>query len=187
MFFAFIITAILVIIPISATLTTEEKCTYDITCSLEAVLENNVYDEKLIFTKGVQEIEIISNEIDEFAYWKDCEIVDFKFLHSFETGNITHALFEVLGSNNQYGYMIYDCVHLESDSFSAAESPYNGTDIIISREKFNAEIGSDQLYYFYAPMTYGVGVLNDDEISIYNVECIKTKKFDEVVCKTKFN
>ena len=142
-----------------------------------SVLATTTFNEKSVLSKGLAEIEIIATDIPEFNYWKNADLVEFRWLHSFETGLITHALFEIIGENGQHGYMIYDCEREESSSFSATASPYAlGEESLRTRS-----LTSDKNYYFYAPMTYGYGILNDESlIDIYDIyELIADKDLNE--------
>ena len=131
------------------------------------ILTAATFDEQAVLDKGLDEIDVIAAGIEEFQYWQNAEIVDFKWLHSFKTGFITHALFEIVGENGKHGYMIYDCEEESSSSFSASASPY-----ALFEESVQAgSLASDNNgYYFYAPMTYGYGVFNDkEELDIYDI------------------
>ena len=140
------------------------------------ILATEVFDEKLVFSEGLAEIEGIATNIDEFSYWKNGVVVDFKWLHSFETGLITHALFEIIGENGQHGYMIYDCEREESSSFSATASPYT-----LAEEALQTRSLTNNNYYFYSPMAYGCGVLNDNDlVDIYDIYSLITdEELDE--------
>lgn len=131
-----------------------------------SILTTTTFNEKAVLSKGLAEIEVISTDIPEFNYWKNADLVEFKWLHSFETGLITHALFEIIGENGQHGYMIYDCEREESSSFSATASPYT----LVEESLQTRSLTSDKNYYFYAPMTYGCGILNNENlIDIYDI------------------
>lgn len=131
------------------------------------ILTAATFDEQVVFDKGLDEIDVIAAGIEEFQYWHNADIVDFKWLHSFKTGFITHALFEIVGENGKHGYMIYDCEEESSSSFSASASPY----ALFEESVQVGSLASDNNgYYFYAPMTYGYGVLNDNErLDIYDI------------------
>ena len=131
-----------------------------------SILTSTTFNEKAVLSKGLAEIEVISTDIPEFNYWKNADLVEFRWLHSFETGLITYALFEIIGENGQHGYMIYDCEREVSSSFSATASPYT----LVEESLQTRSLTSDKNYYFYAPMTYGCGILNNENlIDIYDI------------------
>ena len=140
--------------------------------NIRNILNTNEYDSEIILKKGIDSITVIAEGVDECAYWKDSEIINFEFLHSFQTGKTVYALFDILGTNGQYGYIIYDCVKDEANSFSASKSPYK----LLGENENNVtmpDITGKETYLFYAPMSYGYGVLDEnDRIDIYDINGI---------------
>ena len=173
-------------------ITTEESISSAVNpkTNLESILETVSYDAKTVYLDGLQAIEAISRDIEEFNYWENGEIVDFKLLRSFETGYVTHALFEILGANGQYGYLIYDCENHEADSFSASESPYKLADDAIRSDTdihITGSIVKTEPYYFYAPMSYGYGVINASGLmDIYNIRNMVSGTKAEVLTNVSF-
>jgi hypothetical protein len=151
-----------------------------------SILATTTFNEKTVLSKGLAEIEVIAADIPEFYYWKNADLVEFRWLHSFETGLITHALFEIIGENGQHGYMIYDCEREESSSFSATASPYT----LVEESLQTKSLTSDKNYYFYAPMTYGYGILNDESLidiyDIYGLIADKELKEDNILRSISF-
>lgn len=144
-------------VPIQANDTVESNTASD---DVIRILTTETFDKDTVLRKGLDEIELIATTIDEFNYWKNPDIVDFRWLHSFKTGLITYALFEIIGENGQPGYMIYDCELEESDSFSASASPYALAEESLQKRSFTR----DDSYYFYTGVSYGCGVLNEDKL-----------------------
>lgn len=52
-----------------------------------SILATTTFNEKSVLSKGLAEIEIIATDIPEFNYWKNADLVEFRWLHSFETGD----------------------------------------------------------------------------------------------------
>lgn len=134
-------------------------------------LNTNEYDTEVVFKEGLYAIDIISQGIDEFAYWKDSEVINYEFLRSFYTGKALYALFDILGSNGQYGYIIINCKTHESDCFAASKSPYKLFD-----ENKNNLVTADaenDIFLFYAAVSYGYGVIDEnDRLDIYDIRSI---------------
>lgn len=97
----------------------------EITDASETLLKDK-FDEWEVYDRGLLEIKSIaeSTDFDEFLYWREAEIANFKFLYSFKTGANDFALFELTGAGGQGGFMIYDCESGESSAYAAGESPY---------------------------------------------------------------
>jgi len=137
------------------------------------IISSCAFDKDTVMSKGSKEIAEIAARIDEFNYWQDAEIIDFKWLHSFETGYITHALFELLGKNGQYGHMVYDCEDESSNSFAACESPYAMAEKKLNTNSSVIISSDDDIYYFYTGISYGCGKVNEKGLmDIYNIHSL---------------
>lgn len=141
---------------------------------VELAIYSNMYSKENLPSKVLDDYEKISTKIEEFNYWQDADIIDIKWLHSFETGLESYVLIDVLGKNGQYGYMVYDCTNEETDSYSASKSPYLLAEDFFATtaedENIFIPLNDDEIYYFYSVLSYGYGVINENGlVDIYNI------------------
>lgn len=158
---------------------------------VKTIVHTKFYDEKEVYQAGLDAIAEISADIPAFFCWQEIELVDFYFLHSFETGYAAYALFDFVDSEGQGGHMIYDCEKQRAVSFGASASPYRLVDEAVEQNPSgtfsSAILNKDCGYYFYAPMSYGYGVFNAaGTMDIYNLRTIATGTELEVLRDVSF-
>lgn len=161
------------------------------TVSVTAAISADIYDPKEVYEAGYQAIQTIAENEDNFYYWKNSKIIRFTFVHSFETGRKTMALFDILGENGQYGYMIYDCEDPGPLSYAAAESIFRLCDTTLSSSaQMRKVVGlstTEEVYYFYYGLSFGCGVLHaDGTIDIYNIRDIVANQAPACITKNSF-
>lgn len=108
---------------------------------------------------------------DEFAIWKDSEIVQQEVLHSYETGEIEAVVFDTENSDGECAYII---IGVDSNGsyvtkqYAKCKSYYRLYKAMTLVE--TADLHED--YYFYgAPFAYGYGILTvDNTLDIYNIQ-----------------
>lgn len=139
------------------------------TCPTVAeIVDESDYDIDAIYNAGLETIAYFAENSSSCAYWADSEVIDFKLLHSFDTGRVAYALFEILGSDGQHGYMINNLEDNFPQQYGDGTSPF---------AKFEQAVKADEIirlssehYYFYQGMSYGYGIIGDDGLmDIYNI------------------
>ena len=102
------------------------------------------------------------------------------------------ALFDILGQNGQYGYLIYDCEDPGPLSYAATESIFRLCDATLSSSSQMRKIvgvsSVEELYYFYFGLNFGCGVLHADGIiDIYNIRDIIANQAPACITKNSFS
>lgn len=154
---------------ISASLS--DEINEDTNVNVSAILSANAYDRDTIITLGKERISSIAASNETFHYWQEADIVDFQWLHSFTSGAVTHALFELRTADGKTGHMVYDCVRNVPSSYCASASPYALLKDTLSGTASSPD--SREVYYFYLGASYGFGEIKDNGlIDIYNIMSI---------------
>ena len=144
------------------------------TCPTVAeIVDESDYDIDAIYNAGLETIAYFAENSSSCAYWADSEVIDFKLLHSFDTGRVAYALFEILGSDGQHGYMISNLEDNFPQQYGDGTSPFAKFEQAVKADEItqlSSELLSAEYYYFYEGMSYGYGVIGDDGLmDIYNI------------------
>ena len=150
--------------------------------NFHSIIGANPYDETEVIEKGIDIIRYIGDAHTESggkcAYFKDAEIVDFTFLHSFDTGEIRYVSLDFRAiDGSAAGFLILDCtddsVPIWGTGESGVMSSYHTMKMELAkndRQIFtNMQATDDEIYFFYYGMNFGCGIVKDNRMYIYEI------------------
>ena len=153
--------------------------------SVAEIVSEDSYDADEIYKMGLELCESHMTEDILVRDWENPEIIDFKLLHSFETGYVRYALYEISYDDGHFASFIYDIEDGVCEQFGDGKSIFTVFEEYVDAGKvtrLSDELLKGEHYYFCHAMSYGYGVIGDDGlIDIYNMySLLETDIYPEV-------